>query len=97
MNFLRGIVLTTKKELSDYFGSPLVYILAGLFNAIVGWLFFNYLVDAKNLTLLNLSHSVLIPLFGNINFLFLFLVPLLSMKLFSEEKKFQTLDLSISC
>ena len=93
MNFLRGIVLTTKKEFSDYFGSPLVYILAGLFNAIVGWLFFNYLVDAKNLTLLNLSHSVLIPLFGNINFLFLFLIPLLSMKLFSEEKKFQTLDL----
>ena len=69
MNLLRGIILTTKKELNDYFGSPLVYILTGLFNAIIGWLFFNYLVGAKNLTLLNLSHSVLIPLFGNINFL----------------------------
>ena len=51
MNLLRGIILTTKKELNDYFGSPLIYILAGLFNAIVGWLFFNYLVDAKNLTM----------------------------------------------
>ncbi|MDC0253841.1 hypothetical protein OAK75_03020 [Bacteriovoracales bacterium] len=93
MNFLNGVCLLLKKELKDYFFSPLIYILTGLFSGIMGWLFFNYLVGAKNLTMLSLTHSILIPLFGNINFLFLFLIPLLSMKLFSEEKKNQTLDL----
>jgi len=93
MSFFSGILFLLKKELKDYFFSPLIYILTGLFSGIMGWLFFNYLVGAKNLTMLNLTYSVLIPLFGNINFLFLFLVPLLSMKLFSEEKKNQTLDL----
>ncbi|TDJ04410.1 MAG: hypothetical protein E2O68_08280 [Deltaproteobacteria bacterium] len=93
MGFSRGIWILYKKEVKDYFLSPLVYILTGLYSLIIGWLFFNYLVASKDLTTANLSQSILIPLFGNMNFIFLFLAPLLTMKVFAEEKKLGTLNL----
>jgi ABC-2 type transport system permease protein len=93
MGFFRGTWILYKKEVKDFFLSPLVYILTGLYSLIIGWLFFNYLVASKELTTGNLTQSILIPLFGNMNFLFIFLAPLLTMKVFSEEKKLGTLNL----
>ena len=37
--------------------------------------------------------EVVLRLFANINFLFLFFIPLITMKLFSEERRLETLDL----
>lgn len=93
MTSLFGIWVLLKKEVKDYFLSPFAYILSGLFSVIIGWLFFNYLVSSKHLTTLSLSSSILKPIFGNINFIFLFLSPLLTMKLFAEEKKQHTIEL----
>ncbi|MBT3584602.1 MAG: ABC transporter permease subunit [Halobacteriovoraceae bacterium] len=90
---IRGITTLWKKESRDFFSSPLVYILAGIFCALMGWLFYNYLIASKDITNKTLSMSILIPTYGNMNFIFLFLAPLLTMKLFSEEKKLHTLDL----
>lgn len=85
-----------KKELKDVFGSPLIYILAGLFCFMMGWLFFNYLQQAKNLSTVNIGQAVITPLFGNINFIFIFLSPLITMCSFAEEQKQHTLDLLLS-
>jgi ABC-2 type transport system permease protein len=85
-----------KKELKDVFGSPLIYILSGLFCFMMGWLFFNYLQQAKNLSTANIGQAVIAPLFGNINFIFVFLAPLITMRSFAEEQKQHTLDLLIS-
>jgi ABC-2 type transport system permease protein len=82
-----------KKELKDVFGSPLIYILSGLFSFMMGWLFFNYLQQAKNLSTANIGQAVITPLFGNINFIFIFLAPLITMRSFAEEQKQHTLDL----
>lgn len=90
---MRNIFIILKKELKDIFTSPMIYSFAALFSFITGWLFFNYLAGAKDLTSLGMKDAVLIPIFGNINFLFIFLAPLLSMKCFAEEKKQSTLDL----
>jgi len=87
------IHLLVKKELRSYFTSPLIYILTAFFVASSGWFFFNYIVMSKNLTNLNLSSSVLMPTFGNINFLLLMISPLITMKMFAEEKRENTLDL----
>jgi len=95
MKFIRGIWILFLKELKDLFLSPLVYIVTALFCLIMGWLFFNYLILSKNLTTVTLTESILVPIFGNMNFVFLFLVPLLTMRLFAEEKKQKTLDLLI--
>jgi len=94
------ILLVMKKELKSYFKSPLAYVLAGLFALMTGWIFFNLLVSfADNIQQLSKNtqydfiNTVVIRLFGNLNFLLLFISPILTMKLFAEEKKDSTIDL----
>lgn len=83
----------TQKELKDFFGSPLIYILSGLFSLLLGWLFFNYLVNSNDLTQGSLTHKILLPFFGNTNFIFLFITPLITMRTFADEKRQGTLPL----
>lgn len=87
------IFILTRKELKDAFSSPLIYVLAGLFSLMMGWLFFNYLLQSKQMTTATMTQGVITPIFGNINFIFVFLCPLLTMRSFAEERKQGTLDL----
>jgi ABC-2 type transport system permease protein len=95
------ILTIWKKELNSYFSSPLAYVLIGLFSLITGTMFFNLVVTytdgiqslppeygAK----ISFIDEVILRLFANINFIFLFFIPLLTMKSFAEEKKQETLD-----
>lgn len=91
--YVKQITVLIKKELKDSFFSPLIYILTGLFCFMMGWLFFNYLIQAKTLTTATMTQAVIIPIFGNMNFIFVFLCPLLTMRTFAEERKQSTLDL----
>lgn len=96
------ILTLWKKELQSYFSSPLAYVLVGLFSIISGVIFFNLLVTytdgiqvlpqnmAQNISFVD---EVVLRLFANINFLFLVFIPLITMRLFSEEKRQETLDL----
>ena len=100
------IFLILKKELKSFFKSPLAYVLAGLFSLTMGWIFFNLLYSfVENIQALpqgaqggelRFVNHVVIKLFGNLNFLLLMVCPILTMKLFSEEKKDQSIDLYFS-
>lgn len=90
-----------KKESQSYFSSPLAYVLIGLFSLISSIMFFNLLVsysDGIQAIPQNLSQSisfvdeVVLRLFANINFLFLVFIPLITMRLFSEEMRQETLE-----
>jgi ABC-2 type transport system permease protein len=91
-----------KKEIESYFTSPLAYVLIGLFSLITGIMFFNLLVTYTDgiqaipqhlAQEISFVEEVVLKLFANINFLFLVFIPLITMKLFSEEKRLETLDL----
>lgn len=91
-----------KKEVESYFSSPLAYVLIGLFSLITGIMFFNLLVTYNDgvqaipqnyASQISFVEEVVLRLFANINFLFLFFVPLITMRLFSEERRAETLDL----
>lgn len=91
-----------KKEIESYFSSPLAYVLIGLFSLITGVIFFNLLVTYTDgiqampqhmAQEISFVEEVVLKLFANINFLFLIFIPLITMKLFSEEKRQETLDL----
>lgn len=91
-----------KKEVESYFSSPLAYVLIGLFSLIGGIIFFNLLVSyTDNIQAMPQDYSaqisfieeVVLKFFANVNFLFLIFIPLITMKLFSEEKRMETLDL----
>lgn len=91
-----------KKEVDSYFSSPLAYVLIGLFSLISGIIFFNLLVtytDGIQSMPQNYSEQfsfveeVVLKFFANVNFLFLLFIPLITMKLFSEEQRQETMDL----
>ncbi|MCD6310486.1 MAG: ABC transporter permease subunit [Candidatus Eremiobacteraeota bacterium] len=93
-----------KKELRSYFSSPLAYILMAIFLCILGFLFINLLSYFSKLSVsalrspmymdrVNASDSVLRPLFDNFAFLFLIVIPILTMKSFAEEKRLGSIEL----
>lgn len=94
-----------KKELQSYFSSPIAYVVFFLFSAIIGvWWFFwdfqRYLMASAQASQnpymaesLNVNEIVMRNLFGNVALITLFGLPLLTMRLFSEEKKTGTYEL----
>ncbi|MCT4641454.1 MAG: ABC transporter permease [Bacteriovoracaceae bacterium] len=91
-----------KKELKQFYRTPLAYILFALFILATGWMFFNFLVTyvqstshipVHKRTILDFHTTVIFKLFGNINLLFLFITPLITMKAISFEKENNTLEL----
>jgi len=91
-----------KKEIDSYFSSPLAYVLIGLFSLISGIIFFNLLVTYTDgiqaipqnyAAQISFVEEVVLRLFANVNFLFLVFVPLITMRLFSEERRLDTLDI----
>ena len=94
--FLKGIWTLAKKEWAEAFASPLIYLLATPFCLLLGWIFFQSLLQAETLTARLLDGLVLAPLYGVIHIMFLFLAPLLSMRLLSEENRAGTLELLLS-
>ncbi len=84
-----GILL--KRELTAYFLSPIAYLVMMFFLAMVGfsfWLLVSILVQGT------LSASILSELFGSIFFWIavLIVVPVLTMRLFAEERRSGTLE-----
>ncbi|MBI5233681.1 MAG: ABC transporter permease subunit [Deltaproteobacteria bacterium] len=107
---MRNLYLLFKKEFKSYFSSPVAYVVIAMFMAVAGYLFyglmayfstlsFNAQVDpaiAREANLLNITESVVRPLFGMISMIMLIMVPLLTMRLFAEEKKTGTIELLLT-
>ena len=91
------------KDYKAYFTSPIAYIVIAIFLVIMGWMFyFNLLMFFRQGMQFkqfgqgkpaSISEGIIRPLYGNLNVIFLFLIPAITMRLFSEEKKMQTIQL----
>jgi len=109
MNF-RNINLILKRELNAYFSSLTAYVVIIMFLLMTGYFFYNLLATfsvvsfqaqtdpmlAKQYQLLNINETVVRPLFGSISIIMLLLAPLLTMRLFAEEKKTGTIELLLT-
>jgi ABC-2 type transport system permease protein len=82
MNDLQAIF---KREFRSYFDSPIAYIFMTVFLVLSGWLFY------KGFFISNFASLRI--LFGLLPWLFLFFVPAVTMRLWSEEKKLGTMEL----
>lgn len=92
-----------KKELMSFFASPIVYVVCTGFLVITG-IFFYFLIreyakfslqSSNNpymLEYLNITEMVVSPLIYIISIVFILLVPLLTMRFFSEGKKAGTIE-----
>ncbi|MBN1520933.1 MAG: ABC transporter permease [Candidatus Aureabacteria bacterium] len=86
-----------KKEFSLYFYTPVAYVLAAVFYIINGLLFY-FLLNAANRPEVQVEGSIMQYIFGDIFFwitLFI-LVPVLTMRLISEERREGTLELLLT-
>jgi ABC-2 type transport system permease protein len=92
-----------KKEMRLYFGSPVAYVVFTFFLLISGWFFsqiFLFYSDASMRSFmqpqfgqnLNVIENVMRPLFTNMSVVLLFFIPMLTMRLFAEEKRSATYD-----
>jgi ABC-2 type transport system permease protein len=90
------------KELRSYFVSPIVYVVGGVFLLIVGLLAYIYIVftgvqaiqlmQVQGQAQINLNDLVFRNLFSSIRFVLLIVLPILTMRLFAEEKKLRTFE-----
>ena len=91
------------KELRSYFVSPVVYVVGGVFLVIFGFLAYLYVVftGAQAIQLMqmqggtaeiNLNDLVFRNLFASMRFVLLLILPILTMRLFAEERKLRTFE-----
>jgi ABC-2 type transport system permease protein len=91
------------KELRSYFVSPIVYVVGTVFLFIFGFLSYIYIkfVGAQAIQLMqtqggmaqiNLNDLVFRNLFTNMRFVLLIILPILTMRLFAEERKLHTFE-----
>ena len=100
---MRNVWVILRKELRSYFVSPVAYLLLAMFAVIFGFFFWNILgffvregIESmmRGQTFpMNLNERVIRPLLSNISVVGLFLIPLITMRLFAEEMRTGTIEL----
>jgi ABC-2 type transport system permease protein len=94
-----------QKELKSYFSSPIGYVMIGFFALIYGFFFISVLNFAAEQAArfgptggppLNLNDQFFRPLFSNVLVIFLFALPLITMRTYAEEKRAGTIELLLT-
>jgi ABC-2 type transport system permease protein len=100
---LNSIWIICRKELKVYFASPIAYglmaffalICGYFFYAAVGWFVFqstNQMMMGRGMPM-DVADYVIRPVMGNVSVIGLFLIPMITMRLFAEEKRSGTIEL----
>jgi ABC-2 type transport system permease protein len=100
---MRNVWVICRKELHGYFVSPVAYILLTMFAVIVGFFYWNalkyFMFAAMEAQLrgqaqpMNLNEDIIRPILSNVSVIGLFMIPLITMRLFAEEKRTGTIEL----
>src|ERR1700719_481338 len=100
---MRNVLVIWRKELRSYFSSPIAYLLLTMFALIFGFFFWNSLgyfvlmgMESQmrgQMMPMNLNEMVIRPLLSNVGVVGLFFIPMITMRLFAEEKRSGTIEL----
>jgi ABC-2 type transport system permease protein len=103
---MRNILAIAQKELRSYFASPIAYIVIGFFVLLYGYFFaliLRIFVEQSmqaGLTggapAMNINQQVIRPIFQNVTVIALFLLPMVTMRTYSEEKRSGTIELLLT-
>ena len=96
-----------KKEMRLYFTSPVAYVIMAIFLLLAGYFFYAIFAffslasmqSAMNPQMgreLNVTDSVMRPLLSNVSVILLLLMPLITMRLFAEERRSGTIELLLT-
>ncbi len=100
---MRNVGAIFWKEMRSYFGSPIAYVVAGVYLLFMGFMFRNLVLDFNQLSItfmqrqqtprINVHEFVLNNFFGVQNFVWMIITPMLTMRLLAEEKRSGTIEL----
>jgi ABC-2 type transport system permease protein len=101
---MKNVWFMAKKELMAYFSSPIAYAVIAVFMLLVGFFFYSLVwwFNSQSMQMaqnpyyaqqVNINQMVYSPLFHNISIILLLMLPLLTMRLFAEEKRIGTEEL----
>jgi ABC-2 type transport system permease protein len=102
---VRNILAIAEKEIRSYFASPIAYILIGLFSLLFGWFFYVYLMafvqQSEQMMQFgggntNVNQMMIRGLFQNTAVIILFVMPMITMRTYSEEKRSGTIELLLT-
>jgi ABC-2 type transport system permease protein len=103
---VRNTLAIAGKEIRSYFASPIGYILIGLFALLFGWFFYVYLMafvqQSQQMMQFgggggaNLNQMMIRGLFQNTAVIILFVMPMITMRTYSEEKRSGTIELLLT-
>jgi ABC-2 type transport system permease protein len=100
-----NILAIAHKELRSYFASPIAYVVIGFFALIVGVMYAGILgwfvtqsmqAGMGGPQTLNINQMMIRPLVMNIAVVVLFMLPLITMRTYSEEKRAGTIELLLT-
>src|ERR1700729_4589778 len=100
---MRNAWIICRKELRSYFVSPVAYLLLTMFGLIFGFFFWNalgyFVIEGMEMQLrgqtfpMNINEQIIRPLLSNVSVVGLFFIPMITMRLFAEEKRSGTIEL----
>ena len=101
---MRNIMAIAGKELRSYFASPIAYILIGFFLLPFGVFFYLYLQNFVKQSLqmtqfggaMNINQKVIRYVLQNASVIILFIMPMITMRTYSEEKRSGTIELLLT-
>lgn len=105
---MRNILAIAQKEMKGYFAGPIAYITIGVWALMYGW-FFNTMMlyfvrqsmqmnqfGAQGPQAMNVNQQLIRPLLQNVTVLILFVMPGITMRTYSEEKRSGTIELLLT-
>lgn len=103
---MRNVLAIADKEIRSYFASPIAYIMIGLFSLLFGWFFYVYLMafvqQSEQMMQMgggsgtNVNQMMIRGLFQNTAVIILFVMPMITMRTYSEEKRSGTIELLLT-
>ena len=100
---MRNVWIILRNELRRYFVSPVAYLLLTMFAVIFGFFFWNSLGYFVYVGMesqmrgqpfpMNVNEQIIRPLLSNMSVVGLFFIPMITMRLFAEEKRSGTIEL----
>lgn len=99
---MSNILAIAQKELKSYFVSPIAYALLAIYALISGWFSLIAIANFIEFSMqggggaADVNAYVIAPVVSNAGVLSLFLIPMITMRLFAEEKRSGTIELLVT-
>ena len=100
-----NVMAIAGKELRGYFASPIAYVLLGFFALVYGWFFYVPLAFFNRQSMqmaagmggsMNINQMMIAGVFTNTTVLILFIMPMITMRTYAEEKRTGTIELLLT-